>query len=377
MARQAPALGWIWPLSERPVRVLVLTGGLIHLVNQLAVVFELSEAQVAGTEVGLLLTGVITADAQGLQAQHQAIENWLAQLRREDPGRFDAVELISRAEDLRPGDWDLVCLNNLWQEAQREPVQRLGISTVVVCGDGLGLYYRTGRELRAILPSLLGCPIASGDRQVHYVLDGRQPRWHRPPDLARPVPAARRRQLFHALVASQRHQCLDFVQGCLERTPPDRPIWLCSVPNLAHQFPLNQISRSVLERWLRQLGRCHGFDRQRDALLLIDHPKAPARGSFGPDLPGGVSARIRTAVPLEVLVRALEEAVPGRSIVVAGLSSALYGVRCLTGAAVVWLSLAPLWSGNRLYRRKPLEYLHRALRVKRMALLTAQLRSDQ
>ncbi|MCP9916696.1 hypothetical protein [Cyanobium sp. ATX 6F1] len=366
-------------MIEKParLRVLVLTGGLIHLVNQLAVVFDLPETQAAGAEVRLLFTGVITGDAQRLQAQHQAIENWLALLRREDPVRFGAVELIARAEDLRPGGWDLVCLNNLWQEGQREPVQRLGITTVVVCGDGLGVYYRTGRELRAIVPSLLGCPIAFGDRQVHYVLDGRQPCWHRPPELARPVPVAMRRTLFLALAASQRQQCQVFVQSCLERTPPDRPIWLCSVPNLAHQFPLNQISVSVLERWLRQLGRCHGFDRHRDALLLIDHPKAPAPGSFGRDLPGGVSGQIRSAVPLEVLVRALEAAAPERLIVVAGLSSALYGVRCLTGAAVVWLSLAPLWSGNRLYRRRPLEFLHRALRVRRMALLTAQLRSYQ
>ncbi|MCP9849550.1 hypothetical protein [Cyanobium sp. Morenito 9A2] len=365
-------------MIEQPDRlqVLVLTGGLIHLVNQLAVVFDLPEVQASGAEVGLMFTGVITGDAQGLGAQHQAVQNWLAVLQREDPVHFGAVELISCAEDLRPG-WDLVCLNNLWQGAQRDPVERFGIATVVVGGDGLGLYYRTGRELRAILPSLLGCPIAFGDREVRYVLNGRQPFWHRPPGPAKPVSEAIRRQLFDALVASQRQRCQVFVQDCLERTPPNRPFWLCSVPNLAHQFPLNQLPFSVLERWLQQLGRGHGFDRQRDALLLIDHPKAPAWGSFGSDLPAGVSGRIRSAVPLEVLVRALEEAAPGRSIVVAGLSSALYGVRCLTGAAVVWLSLAPLWLGNRLYRRRPLEFLHRALRVRRMAQLTAQLRSDQ
>ncbi len=366
-------------MIEQParLRVLVLTGGLIHLVNQLAVVFDLSEVQATGAVVGLLFTGVLTRDAQGLQAQHQALENWLTLLRREDPIRFSAVQLIPRAEELRPGDWDLVCLNNLWQEAQRDPVQRLGVATVVVCGDALGIYYRTGRELRAILPSLLGASIAFGDRSVRYVLDGRQPCWHRPPGLARPVSAERRQRLFHALVASQRQLCLGFVQDCLERTPPDRPFWLCSVPNLAHQFPSNQIAVSVLESWLRQLDRWHGFDRHRDALLLIEHPKAPAQGSFGPDLPAGLRGRIRSAVPLEVLVRALEEAAPGRSIVVAGMSSALYGVRCLTGAAVVWLSLAPLWSGNRLYRRRPLEFLHRAIRVRRMAQLTAQLKRVQ
>jgi hypothetical protein len=55
---------------------------------------------------------------------------------------------------------------------------------------------------------------------------------------------------------------------------------------------------------------------------------------------------------------------------VAGLTSALYGVRQLTGASVVWLPLAPLWRWNPGYRRRPLEFLHRCLRVRRMALLT-------
>ena len=53
------------------------------------------------------------------------------------------------------------------------------------------------------------------------------------------------------------------------------------------------------------------------------------------------------------------------------LFRSLYGVRCLTSAAVVWLSLAPLWWGNPLYRRQPLEFLHRWLRVSRMAWITA------
>jgi hypothetical protein len=45
-------------------------------------------------------------------------------------------------------------------------------------------------------------------------------------------------------------------------------------------------------------------------------------------------------------------------------------VRQLTGASVVWLPLAPLWRWNPGYRRRPLEFLHRCLRVRRMALLT-------
>jgi hypothetical protein len=75
-------------------------------------------------------------------------------------------------------------------------------------------------------------------------------------------------------------------------------------------------------------------------------------------------------VSLEVMVRLLQERRPGARIVVAGLTSALYGVRQLTTAQICWLSLAPLWRHNPLYRRRPLEFLHRCLRVARMALLT-------
>jgi hypothetical protein len=54
------------------------------------------------------------------------------------------------------------------------------------------------------------------------------------------------------------------------------------------------------------------------------------------------------------------------------MTSALYGVRQLTGVAVAWLPLQPLWRHNPHYRRRPLEFLHRSLRLARMALLTAQ-----
>jgi hypothetical protein len=57
---------------------------------------------------------------------------------------------------------------------------------------------------------------------------------------------------------------------------------------------------------------------------------------------------------------------------VAGLTSALYGVRHLTGATVVWLPVLPLWRHNPAYRRRPLEFLHRWLRVRRMRLLSDQ-----
>jgi hypothetical protein len=82
---------------------------------------------------------------------------------------------------------------------------------------------------------------------------------------------------------------------------------------------------------------------------------------------------VRAPVPLEVLVDQLRQANPDRQVVVTGLTSALYGVRALTGAEVIWLPLGPLWRSNPLYRRKPLEFLHRWLRVSRMQNLTAQL----
>jgi hypothetical protein len=75
-------------------------------------------------------------------------------------------------------------------------------------------------------------------------------------------------------------------------------------------------------------------------------------------------------VGLEVLVACLQRARPDQPVVVAGLTSALYGVRRLTGAETVWLGLAPLWWGNPQYRRRPLEFLHRWLRAARMAWIT-------
>ncbi len=375
------------PVPQRP-RVLVLSGGLIHLVNQLAVVASLPEARGQAVDVGLVLTGVLTWDPQGLAAQHRAIGRWLEVLRQRDPRRYGTVRLVSDPEALRPGDWDLACLNNLWQESQRALALRLAIPTLVVCGDGLGLYYRTARELRALLPSLLGRPIPEPGWQVHYSLRGPQPRWHRPPPVplaaARPpLSADERPLLFAALVASQAEDCRPLVMTILEPRAgaagaetadrPGRPLWLSTVPNLAHQFPERRIPVAVLERWLDQLRRRAGFDPGRDRLVLIDHPKAPPGGSFGPELPAAVTGPIRSAVPVEVLVRALEAAAPGRPIVVAGLTSALYGVRSLTGAAVLWLGLGPLWRHNPFYRRRPLEFLHRLVRVRRMAWLTRRL----
>ena len=358
-------------------RVLVLTGGLIHLVHQLAVLDRLPEllatpeARAADPPViGILLTGVLRRDPEALARQEQAIERWLACLRLREPGSFAAIRLLGDERQIRPGDWDLISLNNQWQASQRELLESLNLRDLVVCGDGLGLYYRCARELRAIVPSLLNRPIPEPGRRVRYGLSGRQPIWHRPPVASLPVPQRRRLELFELLVDSQQQAAAAAVSQCLAACPSGRPLWLCSVPNLAHQFPGGRIAASVLDAWRRQLERRHGFDAQQDRLVLIDHPKAPPDGSFGPREAAWLAGPLRPAVPLEVLVELLWRRRPQQRLVVVGLTSALYGARRLTGAEVIWLGMGPLWWGNPLYRRRPIEFLHRSLRTARMALIT-------
>jgi hypothetical protein len=361
--------------STQPPRVLVLTGGLVHLVHQLAVAVELPGLG-NPPAIGVLITGVLTRDPEGLARLQAGMEGWFERIRRQAPQAFAGLRLLPDAAALAPGDWDVVCLNNAWQGAQRQLVERLAIHHVVVCGDGLGVYYRSARELRALLPSLLARPIRWPGKQVRYVLgSARQPCWHRPPELATAPSRLCRGDLFEQLVQSLRQEATPLLAACREaagspaggRGATDRPIWLCSVPNLAHQFPGGRIPPGVLREWQQRLV---GFDPRQDRLLLIDHPKAPAAGSFGPPGERWIAGPLRTPVPLEVLVRLLERECPGRPVVVAGLTSALYGVRQLTGAAVVWLPLAPLWRWNPGYRSRPLEFLHRWLRARRMALLT-------
>lgn len=180
-------------MSTAP-RVLVLSGGLIHLVNQLAVVLERPELGGGAAEIALLLTGAITWDPLRLAEQHGAIERWLEQLRQLDPEAMAPVHLVREPEALEPGTYDLACLNNQWQQVQRDPCERLGIPTWLICGDGLGLYYRCARELKAILPSLLNRPIPEPGRRVHTVLEGAQPHWHRPHGPVDPVPLVTQRR---------------------------------------------------------------------------------------------------------------------------------------------------------------------------------------
>lgn len=355
-------------------RILVLSGGLIHLVHQLAVVRTLPELGDADMppRIAVLITGVLTRNPAALAALQDTIEPWFEHLRLDGDGRLAGLQLVREPQALPGGPWDLVCLNNQWQTNQREWMARLTIPELLVCGDGLGLYYRCARELRAVLPSLLGWPIREPGRRVRYVLSGRQPRWHRPPLPPLPPPLAERRRLFALLVDSLRPQAAAELEACLRLWAPERPLWLCSVPNLAHQFPQERIDPAVLRHWRRQLERRHGFRSDVDRLLLLDHPKAPADGSFGALQQTWLAGPLRSSLPLEVLIALLQEARPQAQVVVCGMTSALYGVRRLNGAQVVWLSLLPLWRHNRNYRRRPLEFLHRSLRMARMALLTAQ-----
>lgn len=351
-------------------RVLVLTGGLVHLVNQLAVVIGLGERQgwLPG-DLGVLVTGVLRDDPTGLEELHQGMQAWFMALRMERPLSCSGLRLLEHPTELAPGDWDIACLNNLWQRRQRQHVERLGIGSVLVCGDGVGIYYRCARELRAIVPSLLGLPIPESGRKVQLFLEGRQPLWHRPPCPAAPVPLSERGSLFDSLVATLGPGADGLVKTGLAQSPPGRPLWLCSVPNLAHQFPGQRIPVAVLEAWLDHLD---GFQRGKDRLLLIDHPKAPPGGSFGPKLPPSVASPIRSSLPLELLVRRWQQTSNQRPVLVAGMTSALVGVRRLTGVPVHWLPVVPLWWANPAYRRQPQEYLHRWLRVKRMALLCSE-----
>jgi hypothetical protein len=364
----------------------VVSGGLIHLVHQLAVVRTLlaeagGEAAVksdaeggsrsGAAPIAIVITGVLRRQPAGLAALHGEIERWLAVLRRQRP-EFHGLHLVRAPEDLAPGPWEVAVLNNQWQGGQREVAERLAIRRWVVCGDGLGVYYRCAREWRAIVPSLLGRPIPEPGRTVRYVLCGRQPRWHRPPLPPEPAPMRDCLDLFATLVEALRERGEEELRQGLAQALPGRPLWLCSMPNLAHQFPGERMPQAVLRLWMEGLRR-EGFEPSRDRLLLIDHPKAPPGGSFGPLHVPWLAPPLRSSLPLEVLLRLLREAQQKREIRLCGMTSALYGARALTGVRVSWLGLTPLWRTNPNYRRQPLEWLHRWLRQRRMALLTAQL----
>jgi hypothetical protein len=338
-------------------------------VHQLAVASTLRPEEGDPPVVHILVTGMLRRKPEALAGIHREIGAWLTALRQELPSSHGGMHLVERPADLEPGPWDWALLNNQWLESQRQVIDQLGIQRIVVCGDGLGVYYRCPRELRALAPSLLGLPIREPGRTVKYVLSGRQPLWHRPPFRPQPVPQANRMELFGTLVEALRERGRSELGAILQQTRPGRPLWLCSVPNLAHQFPGEQIPQEVLRSWASDLKR-EGFQPGIDRLQLVDHPKAPAGGSFGPLTEPWLAPPLKSSLPLEVLIALLEEARPEGGILVCGMTSALYGVRTLTGARVSWLAMAPLWRCNPLYRKKPLEFLHRGLRKHRMALLT-------
>ncbi len=362
------------PSEQAPARLLVLSGGLIHLVHQLAVALTLLEEMAPGRAavVAVMITGVLRNQPDVLASLHQDLERWLSVLRDRQPTPFSTISLVAHPGELEHRQWDVALVNNQWLATQRQLVLGLAIPNLVVCGDGLGVYYRCARELRALLPSLLKLPIAEPGLNVEYRLSGRQPNWHRPPCPSLPVLLAWRQELFATVVEGLRERGEPELDFCLANTDPDRPIWLCSVPNLAHQFPERQIHPQILVAWSEDLRQQHGFSFEADRLLLIDHPKAPPHGSFGRLKQAWLAPPLRSTLPLEVLIRLLQEARPQTDILVSGMTSALYGVQRLTGARVHWLSTRPLWRHNPLYRRRPLEFLHRWLRKSRVAQLTAQ-----
>ncbi len=360
------------PGGPSPPRILVVSGGLIHLVHQLAVACTLlDEGGMRGpTSMAIVLTGVLRRQPAALAAMHLELESWLVLLRQRQPERFQGLTLIRELDLLEPHQWDVALLNNQWLEGQRQLVERLAIASLVVCGDGFGVYYRCARELRAVLPSLLNLSIPEPGRIVQYRVNGSQPRWHRPPRLALPISRNIQRALFETQVIALRERARGELAFCLANSAPDRPLWLCSIPNLAHQFPGQQMGKQILDAWCLALKRQRGFCFEQDRLLLIDHPKAPQNGSFGLMHDPWLSAPVRSALPLEVLIRLLTEARPDAAVVVCGMTSALFGVRELTTAQVHWLSTAPLWRYNPHYRQRPLEFLHRWLRKTRVAHLT-------
>ena len=105
--RDRPAGG-----ADVPPAVLVLTGGLVHLVHQLAVLRDLPELAPAPRPagdpspppappaIGLLVTGVLRHDPQALARVHGAIARWLPALRQLDPLAFGGVRLLAQEDEV-------------------------------------------------------------------------------------------------------------------------------------------------------------------------------------------------------------------------------------------------------------------------------------
>lgn len=129
------------PELQQP-RILVLTGGLIHLVHQLAVANTLLPAHGGPAPISIGITGVLRQQSEALASLHGEIQRWLRLLRQQQPETFGALQLMEQEEELEAGPWDWALLNSQWLVSQRQVVERLGIRQLVVCGDGLGVYYR-------------------------------------------------------------------------------------------------------------------------------------------------------------------------------------------------------------------------------------------
>ena len=93
-----------------PPRILVLSGGLIHLVHQLAVVRALLLERVGGAplateaplaacaSIAILFTGVLRKQPAALAALEAELERWLTVLRRQRP-EFRGIQVVEAPED--------------------------------------------------------------------------------------------------------------------------------------------------------------------------------------------------------------------------------------------------------------------------------------
>ena len=120
------------PAAENPPAVLVLTGGLIHLVHQLAVVRALPELvngdHTAPAAIGVLVTGVLRRDPAAVASLHARIEPWLERLRQLDPQGFRGLQLLRDDEAAAARRWSIACLNNQWVVGQRQVIERLALT---------------------------------------------------------------------------------------------------------------------------------------------------------------------------------------------------------------------------------------------------------
>ncbi len=323
-------------------RVLMLSGGLVHVVHQLAVRDQLGLATAPTT---VLFTGVLRLrHPERLEALQERARGWLSPWG------------IQVATELPEGPWPVVLLNNEWQHWQTHLCEQVQPCQRWICGDGLGLYYRCRDEWEALASSLADLwrrPAAEPGRG--YALAGPQPFWHRPPGPYLQVEPWRWQTWFDRLLCS--------APPPLEHDPLRHARHgVLALPSLGEEFPGRSLPLELLLAWRRRL------PQPQLPLLVLDHPKAPPGGSFGhQSLPARIHLQPPGPEPLEVWLAQRRSQVAW----VAGLSSALYGVQQLLHLPIQVLPAASLWRHNPLYRPLSAAYRLRWLRIQRLRWLIA------